>query len=117
MAFLDNVKNTAMSIGKDISKAAKDTADITKMKMDISKKESTIQELYVEIGKRFYEEHKNDEACEYPQVATITTTLEEIAALQSQQNDIKGVAVCPNCGAQVTAGAAFCGSCGNKMNA
>lgn len=116
MSLFDEMKNSVVSFGKDISKSAKDTTDIAKIKMEIKKKENANDELYMAIGKAYYEAHKNDAECEYPQVAEITANLADIEAYGVQANEIKGFATCPNCGAQVNPGAVFCGSCGNKMN-
>lgn len=116
MGLFDDVKNTVVGMGKDISKSAKDTTDIAKIRMEVKKKEGIIENLYRAIGQAYFEQHKDDEEPGFPQVTEIKTALAEIAALEAEEKTIKGVVICPNCGATISSTAAFCGTCGQKLN-
>ena len=48
-------------------------------------------------------------------MAAIAGANRQIASLQEQLRDLKKVALCPKCGAEVDREAAFCSTCGAEM--
>jgi hypothetical protein len=53
-----------MSAGKDVGQKAKDVSGIAKLKMDIRSKEDFVEKQYAELGKAYYEKHKDEENAE-----------------------------------------------------
>ncbi len=53
-----------MSAGKDVGQKAKDVSEIAKLKMDIRSKEDFVEKQYAELGKAYYEKHKDEENAE-----------------------------------------------------
>lgn len=96
MEFFDKLSETIVSAGKDVGQKAKDVSGIAKLKMDIRSKEDFVEKQYAELGKAYYEKHKDEESA-------------EVFKLQ-------GAVECPKCGAKMPQGAAFCSSCGTKMD-
>ena len=57
---LSDAGKTAAEAGKDAADKAKNFAEVTKLNHQISQCESRMRDVYVEIGKKFYEENKNN---------------------------------------------------------
>lgn len=61
MEFFDKLSETIVSAGKDVGQKAKDVSEIAKLKMDIRSKEDFVEKQYAELGKAYYEKHKDEE--------------------------------------------------------
>ena len=82
----------------------------------LSEEERKIDTAYEQIGKWYAEKHREDAE------EDVKTWLDAIAASEARIKEcresihqMKGVAICPSCGASVDADAAFCSACGQKM--
>ena len=62
MEFFDKLSETIVSAGKDVGQKAKDVSGIAKLKMDIRSKEDFVEKQYAELGKAYYEKHKDKRA-------------------------------------------------------
>lgn len=114
--FLNKVSGSLSSAGKDISKKAKDAAEVMRLQNEIRANEAKIQEHYTEIGKRYYMEIKDAPAEEYAYLVEGVRKLEErIADDQESLKKVKGMRICPECGAQIDGETSFCTSCGTKL--
>lgn len=67
MGFFDDLKVVGADLlakgnvfAKEAAQKAQDAADMAKIKMDIAAREREIRELYIKIGKAYYEEYKDD---------------------------------------------------------
>ena len=114
MAFFDDMKDTLTSVGRDVTQKTKEISGVTKLKLDIKGKEESLNREYIALGKHYYEMNKDGEVCQ-EQMANISTLLNEIATMKEEIMKIQGVCKCPNCGASLVAGAAFCNQCGTKI--
>lgn len=114
MAFFDKLINTISETGKDGLNKAKELKDTAKITMDIKERESAIQKMYQELGKAYYQEHKNDEEPRYEQISSIKAAFEEIGELKSNRDDVRGIKRCAECGSPVSQEAKFCANCGAK---
>ena len=115
MDFFDKVGDVITSTGKDVVKKAKDIAEAANLKSQISCQERIIDEAYVEIGKAYYEVHKDEENHMYmEQCATISDAMEKISQLNDELVRLKGSRICPKCGNE---NALFCSNCGTKLEA
>ena len=123
MDFFDKLSETIVSAGKDVGQKAKDVSGIAKLKMDIRSKEDFVEKQYAELGKAYYEKHKDEENAEIEEKTPeqehfflITEALGEIERMRAEVFKLQGAAECPKCGAKMPQGAAFCSNCGTKMD-
>ena len=106
--FLITVPASAADTEKDLSGTAKLT-------LDIRSKEDQVQKLYAEVGRQYFEEHKEDDPAAYEGMAQIRELLAAVEDMKKELLDLKGAKVCPRCGEEVQATDAFCKSCGAKI--
>lgn len=116
MDFLNKVGNTISSKSKDVTKKAKEIAEVSKMSGQIAMKEESIKGTYIELGKYVYENQKDDAPEEVAEkFAVIDAAVDEIEKLKKEIRKIKGMQQCPDCGKEVSYSAAFCSYCGAKL--
>lgn len=118
MAFFEQLGKKISDVGQGASQQAKNFAEITRLNGMISDNEKWISQIYAEIGKSYFDRHKNDpQSEENDRISEINSRLSEIEQCQEKIKQIKGVAKCPNCGADIPANTSFCSSCGTKIEA
>ena len=62
MAFdFEDMKNKIVSAGKEVGDKAKEASSTAKIRLDIRSKEDFLQKQYAELGKLYYEAHKEEE--------------------------------------------------------
>jgi hypothetical protein len=116
MAFWDNLSQKASETTVKAMQKAKEMSDIAKLNSMISEEETKINNTYYQIGKLYVAMHSHDYEEEFAgMITTIGEADEKIKSYKQQVQDIKGVACCEQCGAEVQAGVAFCSSCGAPM--
>ena len=116
MSFFDEMKESLVSAGKDVSQKAKEVSGIARLKLDIKSKEDYVEKQYAILGRMYYEQHKDEEAAEEAeQFKVIKEALEDIEHMKAEVLNLQGAAECPNCGERMPQGAAFCSKCGTKM--
>ena len=116
MSFLNNLGQKISDVSQTTIKKTKDLADTAKLNLNISEEERKIDTAYEQIGKWYVEKHREDAE------EDVKTWLDAIAVSEARIKEcresihqMKGVAICPSCGASVDADAAFCSACGQKM--
>ncbi len=115
MAFFDDMKEALTSAGRDVSQKAKEVSEVTKLKFDIKSKEDELNKMYIELGKKYYEMNKQGEMPEQ-EITQISTLINEIADLKEDILKVQGSVSCPQCGAILPIGTAFCSKCGGSIN-
>lgn len=116
MDFFNKVGSTISSKSKDVTKKAKELAEIAKLTGQIAEKEESVKGAYIELGKYVYETQKEDAPEEVAEkFAVIDATVEEIDHLKREIRKLKGRQECPDCGKEVSYSAAFCSYCGAKL--
>lgn len=116
MDFFNKVGSTISNKSKDVTKKAKDLAEIAKLSGKIAEKEESIKGAYIELGKYVYESQKEDAPEEVAEkFAVIDAAVEEIEGLKREVRKLKGRQECPDCGKEVSYSAAFCSYCGAKL--
>ena len=116
MAFWDNFSQKASETTAKAVQKAKEMSDIAKLNSMISEEETKINNNYYQVGKLYVTMHSHDHEEEFAgMVASIAESEEKIKSYRQQIQDIKGVVRCPQCGAEVQSGVAFCSSCGAPM--
>ena len=120
MGILDNVFE---SVGKTINDASqsvvnksKEFSDISKLNSLINEEQRKIEGLYSLIGKKYFELHPDStEEGIGEMVSSIKASLAQLDTYRENLQILKGVRVCPHCGAEIALNAMFCSSCGNKL--
>jgi len=113
MSFLKGLGKKISETGQGAAQQAKIFAEVTKLKSNIGDEEDKIDALYKEIGKAYYEAHRGVEGDIFAvQCAAIDEAKIKITELNQQIRDIKGVQVCPACGAEIEKNSGFCSACG-----
>lgn len=115
MDFFNKIGETVASVGKDVSQKAKDLSGVAKLSIDIKSKEDYVQRMYAEIGRQYYEDHKDEAEGLYEEIALVKEALEAIADMKKDLQNLKGEKTCPRCGEKVGEDDAYCKSCGAKM--
>lgn len=116
MAFWDNLSQKASETTARAMQKAKEMSDIAKLNSMISDEESKINNTYCQLGRLYVTMHIRDYEEEFAGMITSLAEAEEkIKNYRQQILEIKGVARCPQCGAEVQSGTAFCSSCGAPM--
>ena len=116
MALWDNISRKASMVTEKAVQQAKDLSEQVKLRGQIADEEKTITDSYTQIGKQYAELHPED----YEEVfagwfAAIENAQRRAEVLRAQLRDLKGVALCPRCGGEAAADAAFCSACGAPM--
>ncbi len=118
MAFFDDISKKLSQVSQNAVGKTKDTADIFKLKNEISEEERKIVALYNEIGRLYASLHYEDFE---PSFANLMTSLKEsVAAIelrQAQIQNIRNVTTCSNCGAEIARESMFCSACGAQKEA
>lgn len=114
MSIFNQIGKKISDAGQETAVKAKNFAEIAKFNTKISDIEDRISILFLELGKEYYEENKdNEEAIE--KIKEINSAYNEISYYKEQIKLIKGVEKCPNCGGDINNGSAFCSFCGAKI--
>ncbi len=113
MAFFDDLGKKLSQAGQNMAQKTKDFSEVNKLNSAIASEEKKVNNIYLQLGKEYYQRHTNDsEACFEQLVSAIKASEAQIAALRQQIQDIKGITRCEKCGADILNNAAFCSSCG-----
>ena len=128
--FIDTVRNTASAVGGTVAEVTREGAkklgakkEAVKLGMDVLRLRSSIDELYMEIGKRSYAIHMAEEetSAEENQIQMdgmydeITQKEAEIVQLNKQIELINGGLACSACGRVSPASYDYCPACGAKL--
>jgi rubrerythrin len=113
MSFLDELSDSIVNTTKDLGKMAQNAGDMTKLQRDKRVKENELSKLYEKLGKKYYEEHKDEDDEEIKNITAVILRIKEISDEIMQK---KGGMACPKCGALVKEGSKFCSACGEKID-
>ena len=116
MELFDKLGDTIISVSKDATQRAKDISELARLRMEIRAKQDYLNKLYVEIGKIYYDAHKEDEEKEFKeQMLLVKDALEVLDELKQQLGQIKGTVKCAACGQDMPVEADYCSKCGTKL--
>lgn len=117
MAFIDNMKNKLSQVSQTTVQKAKDLSEIAKLNVTVSGAEKQIDGLYRQIGAEIYKAY-----CEAPLpevaelIAQITELYQTVNTCKEQIKTLSNADTCPQCGAKISKGMAFCSGCGYKIS-
>ena len=113
MAFFDELGKKISQTGQGVVQKTKDATETLKLNSMISDEEKRVNELYTEIGKKYFELHSETFETELENMINgIKQSQSRISAFSEQVKKLKGVVRCPNCGGEVAYNSQFCNLCG-----
>ncbi len=116
MGFFDDLGKKVSDAGQKTVQKTKDMSEIMRINSLISQTESKLNENYMQIGKLYVSVHGEEGEESFAQLVTAVKNMNmELASYRQQVQDLKGFQPCPQCGASVQKGAAFCSACGFAM--
>lgn len=116
MDFFNKLGNNIQNVGKEVTKKTKDLGGVVSLSAQIKESESNLNKVYQTLGEKVYAASQENLAEKYPdEVAQIQMYLSKIAEDKEQLRVLKGIQVCPNCGAEVENTAAHCQMCGTSL--
>ena len=118
MAFFDDLSKKITQVSQNAMGKTKDTADIFKLKNEISEEERKVVALYNEIGRLYASLHYEDfEPSFANHMASLKESVAAIELRQAQIQNIRNVTTCSNCGAEIARESMFCSACGAQKEA
>ncbi|KAI4451034.1 hypothetical protein C823_005572 [Eubacterium plexicaudatum ASF492] len=116
MELFDKLGDTIVSVSKDATQKAKDISELARIRMEIRSKQDYLNKLFLEIGKIYYDAHKDDEEKEFKEQMLLVKDAQEILEeLNQQLGQIKGMVKCTACGQDMPMDADYCSKCGTKL--
>lgn len=117
MDFFSKLGDSIVNATQEVGEKAKGMTDIAKLQYEMRTKEDFMNKQYQEIGKMFYDANKENVPEEYNSLfEEIEAAQKRVAEIKEQIAYTKGGKACPKCGAVVSGSAAFCSTCGAKMD-
>ena len=114
--ILDDLGRRIQNAGKTTVQKTKELTDIARLNSAITDEERTQKNLFLQLGREYYNNHAEDaEEALSRTVQDITDSKTRVGQLQHEINDIRGIRVCEECGAEVQLGAVYCTSCGVRL--
>jgi chromosome segregation ATPase len=121
MRFKKTFSNYAKTLSKtaDIAiKKSEELLNISKINIEISSIQSSIEHLYTEIGERIYKRYEKGKFSDHEleeYFKGINKYKKELKELKKQIYQIKDKKACKNCGAEVNSQTKYCPACGSKQ--
>ena len=116
MGFLDKLSDSITTGAGKVSEKTKELTTVASLNSAIDKDNKTLNALYAELGKSFYEQYKDELVAKFPEtVAKVDELVASIAANQESIRQTKGIGVCPQCGKELPKDTKFCPGCGYKI--
>ena len=116
MAFFDEMDRKLSQFGQSVSNKSREVSEGMRLSSAIKAEEEKQNNLYREVGKYYFENcAANAEGQLKVLCDQIVASMELTSQYKQQQNILKGMVSCPNCGAQISANSGFCNVCGSKI--
>ena len=125
MEFFEEVGQTLSRTSQGLAQKARDTAQVTKLKLSISEDERAIDGIYLSIGKAYCQLCESLPEDQLPPEARnepLASLMESLRVRKQQMLEkrqsirvIQQVVICPKCGVSCSADSAFCTSCGTNL--
>ena len=116
MEFIDSIVKTLSEVSQTTIKKGKDVKNIAKLNLMISDEERKIERNYIEIGRLFYEMHRDDCEKEFAElIISIDESKDKIKECNEEIKELKGIIKCPGCDAEIMGNLAYCPHCGYKI--
>ncbi len=88
--FFDKLSDVINNTADEITDKAKEISEVSSLNSQIRNHERTIDRCYIEIGKKYYEAHKNDTSDAFlEEIERINKASEEVERLKRDVDNIK----------------------------
>lgn len=115
-SFFGDVGKSLSNAGQEAVKKAKELAAVTKKRSEIRNEESKLEDVYTEIGKRYYSLYKDSGDENFREfIYSVDEIKEKIKRLNEELKELQGIKICSNCGAEQHCKTEYCSKCGCKM--
>ena len=116
MAFFDEMDRKLSQFGQSVSNKSREVSEGMRLSSAIKAEEEKQNNLYREVGKYYFENcAANAEGQLKVLCDQIVASMDLTSQYKQQQNVLKGMVSCPNCGSQISANSGFCNVCGSKI--
>lgn len=113
MDFFNKIGSKITEASQGVQEQAKSIAEITKLSSSISGNNKTINNLYLELGKEYFELFGGEpDSFAVAYVEKIEQLIAENILLKTNLNEVKGVLNCDECGAECPITNNCCSKCG-----
>ena len=112
MGLFDEITNTVMNAGQAVGDRVKTAVDVTKASYEVKETEHKLRDAYAELGRRYFQDHREDPGEDFSEIETLLEKLEE---KKDTVDSLKKTQTCPACGSSVSKESVFCPKCGEKM--
>jgi len=101
----------------DVIGKSRQVVDLTKVGMKIDKEEKSIEKLYANLGRVFYQVNKEAPEVMYEDLfRTIAGAKKQIEYLQQELDTVRGLKRCVSCSGELEVTDSFCSVCGIEVS-
>lgn len=116
MDFFNKAKSSIANAGKDITQKASDAGGLAKVTAHIYEVDKEYKEIIKSLGETAYEQNYAEMKAMFPEiVAALDANRADFEKSKKEQAVLKGMRICPNCGAEQDKLAVRCTVCGINM--
>ncbi len=116
MAFFDDIGKAFTNAGQGAFQKTKEMADIAKFSSMLTEEEKKLNNVYFQLGKAYVQAHPEDyEEAFSVYIQSCNDIKKNIEDIKARIQQLKNIAECPGCGAEISADAVFCSVCGYHM--
>lgn len=117
MDFFNKAKESITSAGKDLTQKATDAGGLAKVTLKLKELEREYNDRLKTMGEALYTQHYEEIKSMCPDmVEALDRNRKEYEQDKKDQAVLKGMRICPNCGAEQDKIAVRCTVCGINMN-
>lgn len=117
MDFFDKLNETLSSTGKTMAEKAKNISDIAAVKRGVLAEEQKLDAIYRELGRSYFQRRGSSPDPDFSLLCgEASLCISKVEEGTRRLRDLRGLCLCPSCGAEVDAEMNYCGICGQRMN-
>ncbi len=116
VAYFYQKEDMKMGFFDGLEQKMKNASEASNLNGQIRENEKLIEKHYYDLGKLYFEKHGSSPSAETEEVCkAIASCLEKIDSLKKELVIVKGLKLCPSCGAECPVDVPFCSACGTKL--
>jgi uncharacterized Zn finger protein (UPF0148 family) len=113
--MFENLSEKLRGLGENISQGAQNFSEINATKRKLNELERSMQKVYMDLGRVFYEQNKANTPAQYEGFfLQLDQMLDSYAQGKEYLKSIQKGWNCPNCGSKNPEDAIFCSNCGTR---
>ena len=118
MEFFDEIYKKLTGAASYTAKEGEKLTGLAKVKFNLVREKTALDEAYKEMGMLYYSQMKNSELDEKKislAYDKIEKSIVEIERLNNLYSELSNTVICPACNEKLEKGVAFCAKCGAKL--